>query len=35
LPCSSPVYRISMPETSCAAIDLAFSVVPKQLILFG
>ena len=28
LPCSSPVYRISMPETRCAAIDLAFSVVP-------
>jgi hypothetical protein len=29
LPCSTQVYRISMSETSCAAVDLAFSVVPK------
>ena len=27
--CSSPAYRIAMPETSCAAVDLAFSVVPN------
>jgi len=31
LPCSWPVYRISMTETSCAAVNLAFSGVPNYL----
>ncbi len=29
LPCSRPVYRVSVTETSCAAVDLAFSGVPN------
>ncbi len=29
LPRSSPVYRLSITETSCAAVDLTFSGVPK------
>jgi hypothetical protein len=31
--CSSPAYRISMSETSCVAVDLAFSAVPKCSLL--
>jgi hypothetical protein len=29
LPWSRPVYRLSIAETTCAAIDLAFSGVPR------
>lgn len=29
LPLSSPVYQLSITETSCAAVDLAFLGVPK------
>jgi hypothetical protein len=28
LPCSKPVYRVSITEASCAAVDLAFSGFP-------
>jgi len=28
LPITRPVYRVSMAETSCAAVDLTFSEVP-------
>ena len=31
LPFSGPVYRVMIAETSCAAVDLAFSGVPKCL----
>jgi len=30
LPRSKPVYRFSIAETTCAAVDLAFSGVPKE-----
>ena len=32
LPFSGPVYRVLIAETSCAAVDLAFSGVPKYML---
>jgi len=29
LPITRPVYRVSIAETSCAAVDLTFSGVPN------
>ena len=30
--CTRPVYRVSIAETSCAAVDLAFSGVPNSIL---